>query len=197
MNPLFKIKDNQTTYGKLALYLFSIVIGGAFTCFTILKSQNGPIVLHDDPCTFKPHKFYIIDVADGRADRNVTAIMLVKGKGVSIKIDFKDGAVNGIKQFIDHNLHRDTTLKPVLLTIKEFKLVETPLPYGMVQGHLKIIFSYSSQLSYENKHLVDFSTAINYNRSINKNVDVEPYLRKGIKDGLTYFNNWSNKIKTF
>jgi hypothetical protein len=184
----WKVKAISIT--EPALHLFSIVLVCIATSFISIKGQHDPIILHDEPFAFIPQKFYIINVADGRANRNVTAILFEKGKNSPIQVDLKDGAVHAIKIFLDHNLHRDTSLRPILLTIKEFQLKETCLSDGMVKGNLKVVFSFSSQLSYENKHLVDFNGSINYKRQFSNPINAETYLRQGIADGLTYFNNW-------
>lgn len=179
--------------GKLAILLCSAAYICFFGSFIALKNQHDPIYLHDEKFTFTPHKFYIVNVADARINQNLVAILIEKGQKSPITVDLKDGAVDGIKNFLNHNLHRDTTLRPILLTIREFKITETRSPNGTVSGDVKISFSFSSQLSYQNKNLVDFHNDIHYKRLINKPVNVEAKLKGEIMDGLTYFNNWINK----
>lgn len=177
---------------KLPILLYSAAFICFFGSFIALKSQHEQISLHDEKFTFTPHKFYIVNVADARINQNLVAVLIEKGQRSPITIDLKDGAVEGIKNFLNRNLHRDTTLRPVLLTIKEFKITEIRAPNGMVSGDLKVSFSFSSQLSYQNKNLVDFHNDIRYKRRMNTPVNVEAQLKRGIMDGLTYFNNWIN-----
>ena len=178
---------------KTSLLLYSVGCICFFACFIAINSQSHTVTLNEEKLTFTPLKFYIADVADARVNRNLVALLIVKNKTSRFQVDLKNGAVNDIKNFINHNLKRDTTLRPLMLIIKEFKLTETHLPQGMVGGDLKVVFSYSAQLSYQNKHLVDFIGDIHYKRPINKPINVEAKLRRGIVDGLTYINNWVNK----
>ena len=177
---------------KLAILLYSAVCICFLGSFIALENQHDPITLHDEKFTFTPHKFYIVNVADARTNHNLVAILIEKGQKSPVTVDLKDGAVEGIKSFLDRNLHRDTALRPVLLTIREFKLTETQAAKGTVNGDLKISFSFSFQQSYQNKKLEDFDKDIHYNRAMNKPADVEGKLRSGIVDGITYFNNWIN-----
>lgn len=164
--------------------------------FGITASQNNPITLHDEKLSFTPRKFYIASVADGRLNRATTAFLIDNNKK-TVQVDLKNGAVTAIKKFLARNLHRDTTRRPVMLTIREFKLSETALPNAMVKGILTVNFSYSSQLSYQTKHLTDYVGQIRYQRAAGKSANVEAVLRQGIENGLTYFNNWINKQNTF
>ena len=181
------------TKGLRQLGVFAALGLILFLCaFLPIQTKQHIIVLKDSKLNFTPTKFYIIDVADGRVNRRYTAMLMEKGKSSPVQYDLKDGVTHSIKKFLDHNLHRDTLLKPVLLTIKVFNLIETKMPNGIVHGDLKVTFSFASQLSYENKHLVDFTEKISYSRGINEISTVETYLKKGINDGLNYFDKYSS-----
>jgi hypothetical protein len=179
---------------RLTLLIF------AFTCiffggsFINIQKTDGPIILRDEKLNFIPHEFYIADVADERNDRNSVAVLIDKGAHATETkpIDLKEGAVVSIKNFLNRNLHRDTALRPVMLTIKEFKLTETNLPNGRVSGRLAIVFSFVLQLSYRTVHLVDYSGGMRYDRASSEPVDVEAVLRHGIEGALAYFNTWMN-----
>jgi hypothetical protein len=156
------------------------------------QKQSPAVTLHDEKFSFTPHEFYIADVADARADHNSVA-SLIDNKDMAhspVKVDLKEGAVVSIKNFLYRNLHRDTALRPVMLTIKEFKITETTLPGGRVSGHLAVAFSFALQLSYGTVHLVDYNGGIRYNRPDSQPADIETILRHGIEDGLSYFNTW-------
>jgi hypothetical protein len=159
-----------------------------------IQKQTPPITLKDEKLNFTPHEFYIADVADERANRNLV-VSLIDGKDAAhtpININLKDGAAVSIKNFLYRNLHRDTSLRPVMLTIKKFKITEDALPGGRIEGHLEVAFSFALQLSYNTVHLVDYSAGLRYNRPGNQPADVESFLREGIVDGVSYFNTWIN-----
>jgi hypothetical protein len=107
-------------------------------------------------------------------------------------LDLKDGAVKSVTQFIAHNLHRDTSLRPVMVTLKEFKITEAKMPNGQIAGRLAIVFAFSLQASYRTIHLVDYTGGIRYTRQENSPVDAEVILREGIEGTLDFFNTWIN-----
>jgi hypothetical protein len=174
--------------------LFAIACISIFAGFGDAQKQNAPITLKDEKLNFTPHEFYIADVADERANRNSVASLL-DNKDIAhaaVNVDLKDGAVVSIKNFLYRNLHRDTALRPVMLTIRKFKITETTLPGGRVGGHLEVAFSFALQLSYNTVHLVDYSAGLRYNRPDSQPADVEVFLRQGIEEGISYFNTWIN-----
>jgi hypothetical protein len=155
------------------------------------QQANSSISLQDGKLTFTPHQFYILNVVDERNQRtNVLELIGKDTHPATEKIDLKDGAAFSIKNFITHNLQRDTSLHPVVVAINEFKLSESSLPDGRVNGHLIIAFSFALQQSYKNVHLVDYNGGIRYTRPGNQSANTELFLRQGIEGALTYFNTW-------
>jgi hypothetical protein len=158
-----------------------------------IQKVTDPITLRDEQLNFTPREFYIADVADERGDRNSVAL-LIDNKDVkhsSVRVDLKGGAASAVKNFIYRNLRRDTAMRPVMVSIKEFKLTETNLPGGRVSGRLGVVFSFALQLSYRTVHLVDYRGGIHYDRPDSQPIDAEAILRHGIEDGLSYFNTWT------
>ncbi|MDB5025494.1 MAG: hypothetical protein JWP78_3249 [Mucilaginibacter sp.] len=159
-----------------------------------VQKVPGPITLGDEKLNFTPREFYIAEVADERSDRNSVAL-LIDHKDVPhspVKVDLKGGVASAVKNFVYRNLRRDTAMRPVMVSIKEFKLTETNLPGGRVGGHLAVVFSFALQLSYRSVHLVDYRGGIRYNRPDSQAADAEAILRHGIEDALSYFNTWIN-----
>jgi len=176
----------------LMFSIVSILLCGAFA---IKQKTNVTIILRDEKINFSPKEFYIADIADERKDRSSVASLIVTNPDHSValqKADLKGGAVASIKQFIARNLHRDTTLRPVMITLKEFKIAETKQPNGQISGRLSIVFAFSLQASYRTIHLVDYTGGIRYARQENSQVDVDAILRQGIEGTLDFFNTWIN-----
>ena len=170
----------------------SILLCGASP---IKQKSDGSIILHNEKINFIPHEFYIADIADERNDRSAVASLIENNldhSQVAKRVDLKDGAIVSIKNFISQNLHRDTLLRPVIVTLKEFKLNESNLPDGRISGRLDIIFSFALQKSYGTVHLVDYTGGTRYERPGNQPADAEAILRQGIERALSYFNTWIN-----
>ncbi|WP_426671014.1 hypothetical protein ACPPVU_07235 [Mucilaginibacter sp. McL0603] len=175
------------------LYAFVSIL--FFTGFGNAQKSDGPITLHDEKLNFIPHEFYIADVADERKDRNTVASLIENNPDHSSamkQVDLKDGAVVAISGFLNRNLHRDTTLHPVMITLKEFKITETSAPGGRVSGRLAVVFSFSLQLSYNTVHLIDYTSGIRYDRPDSQQADAEAILRHGIEGAMSFFNTWIN-----
>ena len=173
------------------LYAFVSIL--FFAGFVSTRKSDNSVTLHDEKLNFTPREFYIADVADERKDRNIVASLIENNPDHSLaikQVDLKDGAVTSIKNFLNRNLHRDTALRPVMVTLKEFELTETNAPGGRVTGRLAIVFSFSLQKSYNTVHLVDYTSGIHYDRPASQPADVEAILRHGIQGALSYFNTW-------
>ncbi|HEY9004117.1 MAG TPA: hypothetical protein VIM89_22350 [Mucilaginibacter sp.] len=172
--------------------IVSILLCGASA---IKQKIDGPIILRDEKINFTPKEFYIAEVADERKDRSSVADLIITKPDHSItsqKLDLKDGATTSIKQFIAKNLHRDANLRPVIITLKEFKVTETKLSNGQISGRLGVFFAFSLQAGYRTIHLVDYTGGIRYIRQANSPVDIEVILRQGIEGTLDFFNTWIN-----
>jgi hypothetical protein len=181
---------------KLARLLFATGWIFIFPAFGSVQKAMAPIILHDEKLNFVPQEFYIAGVTDERDDHAALASLIIKDavhSSLVMPADIQGGAAAGIKQFVDHNLSRNTALRPIIVSIKQFKLTESALPGGRVSGNLTMIFSFELQLTYSTVHLVDYSGGIRYNRPDNQSDAAEPVLRHGIENALAYFNKWINQ----
>ncbi len=176
--------------------LIIVLVFVLFCNATPIKQGTGDlIILHDEKLNFIPHEFYVAEVTDERNDRSSVAELIEKKADHSSLIkqaDLKGGAARAIGSFISRNLARDTALRPILVTIKEFKITETDSPEGRITGRLAVVFSFSLVLGDRTVHLVDYSSGLRYNRPGDRPMDIEPVLRHGLEDVLGYFNTWIN-----
>ncbi len=163
------------------------------TLVASFKSAD-PIILVDEPILFKPNNYYIAAVTDNRPNKSAIAQVLVKApenKMTSQSINIEGGVEVAVTRFIDRNLAKDRSLRPVNITIKEFYLVETALPNGNIDGRIKLHLSFGFEKDYGTEHLVDYDGGLNYVRNGNNYIAVvEPCIRKALKIGLVYFNDW-------
>lgn len=176
----------------LMFSVVSILLCGAFV---IKQKTDLTIILLDEKINFTPKEFYIADVADERKDRSSVASLIVTSPDHSTanqKADLKDGAATSIRRFLNRNLNRDTSLRPIMITLKEFKITEIKQPNRQISGRLNIVFAFSLQAGYRTIHLVDYTGGIRYIRQENSPVDIEAILRQGIEGTLDFFNTWIN-----
>jgi len=180
---------------RLKILLFLIVnilwVGG-------VKAQKaaGSITLHDEKLSFVPREFYIAGVTDDRIDKNPVASVVYKTgpqSNVTRPVDLTGGAANAIKQFIAHNLNQKATLRPVIITLYNFKLTESTAPGGKINGHLSMVISFGLQKDYGTLNLVQYKGGMRYTRPEAQTDVAETILRQGIEDALVWFNNWINQ----
>jgi len=180
----------------IRILLFSIV-GILFLCgFKSAQKATNDIVLHDEDLNFTPTEFYIARVTDNRANQNeVASIIYKEAHGyITRPADLKGGAASSIKSFIEHNLDRNASLRPVIISIKELKLTETSPSPGLIDGRLVVSISFGLQRDYGVvTQLVGYSGGTHYTRSEAQTDVPESIMRKGLENALTYFNNWINK----
>jgi hypothetical protein len=153
--------------------------------------SSGQLILLDEAVPFKPTTFYIADVADERADKVAIAQLVGKGNA-SQATDLQGGAAVAVNRFITRNLPKDTSLRAVVMSIKEFRLNETALPNGSVDGRINLHLSFGLRKDYGVEHLVDYPGALHYIRPAGSMATVEGRIRSILKSGLVYFNNWMN-----
>jgi hypothetical protein len=164
----------------------------------ILQAQKitGPVDLINEQLSVIPKEFYISAVVDERDERNAVAWLLSPGEGVAsgYAVDLKGGALTTIKQFLNVAWPVNKTLRPVIIHIKKFRLDETPLPGGHVEGKIRVGLSFYLQRDEEEPvHLTDYNGSAGYNRSAGQQIDMEPLLRHALEYGLIYFNTWMNR----
>lgn len=163
--------------------------------FSGIQMRGGTIVLRDEKLSFTPKEFYIAGVVDDRREHRPIASLLVMNPGhapVNEPADLPGGAALGIKQFLDRNLRRDTSLRPVTITIKELKLTESAAAGGRIAGHLVMDISFELNVNDTTVHLMNYKGGIRYDRPQQQADAAEPAIRHGISEALSAFNKWIN-----
>jgi hypothetical protein len=182
----------------LTLNFTHIALAGILFCLnTPVQKAEKTIVLHDEKLNFTPTEFYIGDVTDNRPDQGEVASLIYKDEAhayVSRAADLKGGVSTAIQLFIGHNLNRNTSLRPVIMSIKEFKLTESITSPGRISGHLVVSISFGLQRNYGViTTLIGYSGGMHYTRSETQTDMPESIIRHGIENALSYFNTWINK----
>src|SRR6187402_3351998 len=132
----------QTFFIKRAITFLSVFVG--LVLLTAFKATD-PITLLDEAVSFKPTQYYIAGVTDERVDKNSVAQLIIKlpeNKTTTQSVDLQGGVAAALSRFIEHNVPKDKSLSPVTISIKEFKLTETALPDGGVDGKIKLQLSF-------------------------------------------------------
>ena len=161
-----------------------------------IQTSGGSITLHDEKMPYVVSQFYIADVVDERVDKSAVAALITSNKTptpVVQSADLQGGAAKAIKLFVDRNLHRNPKLRPVIMTIKKFKITESSLPGKRVGGHLEAVFSFELQLNEETVHLMDYTGGMHYDRADKQADAAEFALRRGIQNALLAFDMWMDK----
>jgi hypothetical protein len=163
------------------------------------KAKLSPdIILQDERLSVTPKEFYIANVIDNRDDRAAVALLLPaitqNNPPISYRVDLHDGAIVAIKQFVNHNLPTNKSLRPVIIKLKKFMATESVTQAGRVEGHVSLIMSFNlDQGEDEMLHLVDYNGGATYTRNLGPAQEIEPTLRHLLENGLVYINTWMDK----
>ncbi|RZA03634.1 MAG: hypothetical protein EOP47_02250 [Sphingobacteriaceae bacterium] len=153
-----------------------------------------PILLVDEAMPFKPNSYYIANVVDERVNKGAVAQVIVKSaenKLIAQFIDVQGGIEQTVTRFIERNLFKNKSLRPVTITIKQFNVIETSMPKGNIEGRIKLHLSFGLEKDYGIEQLIDYDGGLSYTRNGNNYASVvEPCIRKALKSGLVYFNDW-------
>jgi hypothetical protein len=174
--------------------LFLIISLFVFTAFKINSQPASVIVLQNEQLPITPKEFYIAAVNDDRKDNttigSLQPFVTAKGKlSEAYNVDFK-GGMAAIKNFIGYSLPVNKALRPIIIKIKAFNVIETPVSGGYVKGDVRLILSFNLQRGEDQVHLVDYKGSANYQRKPGPPQQIEPILRSAIKNSLIYLNNW-------
>lgn len=172
----------------------------AIFCFTLdVISQITPsqetLVLTNKPLGFTPKEFYISEVQDERKDLSAVAWIIPQGSRLSQTQprDLKGGGKAAIEAFLLQSLPRNMELRPIIVRIKEFRLIETLSPQGVVNGELKVHLAFELKKEKKPVHLMDYNGGMKYRRSANQRAGVESGLTRSLGNGLEYLHHWINK----
>jgi len=180
---------NQNIQNTSLFLLLILVSLGLLTSF----KTPGLIVLQDEKVNFKPTGFYIAGIEDDRVNKNAIAQLQVKvqaGKTTAQSADLQGGPAPAIGKFINRNLPKDETQRPVIINIKELNITETPLDASRVSGNVKLSLAFGLQKDYGTETLVNYQGGFTYTRLTDNIADAETHLRKTVVNSLAFFNNW-------
>jgi hypothetical protein len=164
-------------------------------CFTLLSSLKllNPIILLDETTPFVPKRFFITRVIDERVDKSFIAQMIIKDESnrmIPQTIDLKGGTAVAITQYMERNVKKNRSLKPIIVRIKDFRLIETPAAKDGIDGQIRLLLSFGLEKNYGQEFLLDYKGSIHYIRHGENFAQVESQLRGVLKSALNYFNTW-------
>jgi hypothetical protein len=154
-----------------------------------------PIVLQIEQLNFTPTEFFIAGLVDERKDRSAVAWLIPPGTANAKPnaIDLQGGGKSAIEAFVLKSLPRDTNLRPVIVRLKEARVVEKPGPRGTVEGELSLQLGFDLKGEEAPVHLVDYKGGMRYKRSLNQTNVVEPGLRRSLGNALEYLHQWMER----
>lgn len=166
-----------------------------FGSVAIPANLQEPIVLRIEPLAFTPNHFYIAEIIDERKDPSAVAWLIPSGQGntQTRAVDLEGGGKVAMEAFILQSLPRNKELRPIVVRIREAKVVESAGPKGVVEGELNLQVSFDLQKESGDVHLVDYQGGMKYKRSANQRGVVEPGLRRTLGNSLEYLHNWMNR----
>lgn len=179
-----------------SILLFTLLI---FPGLQSSAQQIDSIVLADERVPVSPREFYIAKVIDSRADRGPVALLAptTTPKGVQPKtypVDLKGGALPALRQFINNNMARNTTLRPLIISLKKLSITETTPAGNTVEGRIDLILSFGLDKGGDDiQYLAEYNGKAVYNRNVVETRDIEPTLRHVLVNGLVYINTWMNR----
>jgi hypothetical protein len=176
--------------GRVYWLLFLLFTGGLFLVSYTVKND---IILKDEPLQIVPEGFYIDSVADERTLPGALANLAIGGKDnktTTQQTDLNGGTAFAVNRFINRNLNKDVRQRPVTISIKDFRLTESVLPNGIIDGRIQLSLSFGQTKPYGIQQLVHYRGGLHYTRSVYNNDVIESHLRNAIKSALVYFNDW-------
>ncbi len=174
--------------------LFSLMATGQVHSLALSFDQIEPIDLKVYSRLLVPTEYHIKGLIDERTDRSPVAFLVPSiNSGSQLEtVDLKGGAMGALESFVFNSLPRDPSLRPVIIKIKDCKMVETLTDRyrGVVEGQVHLDFSFELERGDDLVHLLDFQGGISYKRGVRQFSVIEPVLRRSLNNALKYFNDW-------
>jgi hypothetical protein len=193
----------KSVFSWQMLFNLSLIYGSLVFCaFQSMHKPPGDIILQDERIAITPKEFYIANVIDERENRTAVAWLVPAGANEKspakpVPVDLQGGGFAAIKQFIQHNLPRNTALRPVVASLKKCAATESALSDGLVEGHVSLVMSFDLEdrddVPEGGLHLTDYNGSATYTRNAGQPQDVEPTLRHVLENGFVYLNTWMNR----
>ncbi|MGI4751733.1 MAG: hypothetical protein ACRYFB_13970 [Janthinobacterium lividum] len=185
----------KQTLRKVNAVAYTVFIILFFTSAAPGPVQVQPFVLHAQLLPFVPKEYYIAGVIDNRNNKAAVAwvfpLVIPKQKPVIQAVDLKGGFV-AIQDVILQSLHRNESLRPIVIHIKECKISETLAASGRIEGQVALALTFELQNETGNVYLTDYRLDTKYNRFDNQINMIAPVLQESFFSALKYFNNWMN-----
>lgn len=164
---------------------------------SVNDTNPGPIKLKGEPLAIKPTEFYIAGIVDERKDATAIAWLLPSPKNTAasglVPVDLQGGTKTALQEFVKKSLPANTSLRPVIIRLKECLITEEAGEKGIVEGKITVRMSFELQGEEGNVHLTDYKSGLKYRRSASQHGLVEPALRRALVSSLEYFNNWMDR----
>ncbi|RWY57219.1 DUF922 domain-containing protein [Mucilaginibacter gilvus] len=186
---------------RLKIHVVSIMAVAFVAISPAFKLNTTPVAfieLQKQRLTFAPKDFYIARIDDERADKALIGSLLpvknVSGKtDEMVKVDLKGGAAVAVKHFVDNSFTADKTLRPIIIKITEFIVLESHAANERADGRISLRITFGYERDEDFVKLGDYNTTSTYQRNTGPAQQVEPLLRNAITNTLTYLDSWMNK----
>ncbi|MGV3539237.1 MAG: hypothetical protein ACO1OQ_05465 [Rufibacter sp.] len=155
-----------------------------------------PIALVPEQLPISPKEFYIADIIDERANTKAVAHLLASSVAPATAtqpVDFEGGGLVAIKNYIKEGLPANRTLRPIIVRLKEYQVVETPGANGMIEGKATISVAFEVKREGQVLHLLNYASGAKYSRPAKHTAVVGTSLRKTLAQSLLYLNTWIDR----
>ncbi len=182
------------TNNRLKIILFWLLALIFASNASMAQINDSTLLMKDEKPDFSTNTFHIIRVEDERAAPKETArLLLLNNSGTSISRVFhlQGGDVFAIKNFINRNFSQTDTLRPIVLTLKQYQLTETSASNNEIAGNLVIECQFGLQREYGVvTPLISYKGGYHYTRAAGQKEVPPTILRRGIINAMSFFNNW-------
>jgi len=177
----------------LALLLFSHLTLTLTETIAQAKGALKPLTAPESALI--PAGFYISTILDERkgVDSIGTLLFSSNEKSVTHKISLESTTFQGIRKFFVNNVVSDTSLRPLIIRIKECKIQEVLSGRDRVLGEVSLVLSFDLEKGSESVPLTQYKSSAKYTRPLINLSSVEASLRILLKNSLSFINNWINK----
>jgi hypothetical protein len=183
------LEQGMKKYENFKCFVIIISVFFQFILQCNAQSHERLIPLGITPIKFKNNNFYLIKILDERSDKRKIGVVFNENKE-EIILNVAGGVLRTSNEYLAKFTSKNTSLYPIVLKIKELKVIEKITSPKLINGESNIQVQFSFLRDSVLVDLVSFQTKITFNRSFGETDHYDYLIGRLFDKSLIYFDQW-------
>ncbi|MEA5259308.1 hypothetical protein VB264_16035 [Arcicella aquatica] len=156
---------------------------------TYVQAQEKLISLGNSTVKLKNNNFYLLKIIDERSDKLRVGLVYNEEKD-DVYLNVVNGVTKASNEFLTKFTRKNASAYPIIIKIKELKVVEKIVNAKIINGHSEIKVAFGFLRDTTLIDLTSFQTKITFTRSFNADNHFEYLIGRLLDKSMIYFDQW-------